>query len=596
MKLSLFCLAALAGLGVSCSSGASAVRKTVEFTHTQDVGFGNEVCVIGPHPDLGGGNVLKAPKLAWNPGNVWRGSVAVEAGETLAYKFISRPYSTANWGNSGLSTDLTGNLSVHVPPHPAPPWGMKSVFLLSSWSEAIILYRDTTHNGSWTEAVMTAVGPGRTPTETCYRVDGLAPSGAELEFVFRNAANTYLNAPAPPAATPYQGLTGPYNFRTTLDVLFVQDQQVFNYRPPASPSAPTIGNRTVSSTVANIPGRPIAIYLPRGYTQNTGKRYPVVYFHDGQNVFFPGGPFGTWDADRIATYEISQGRMREAILVAIPNGNAYGSDRLYEYLPNGDTITGYGGGTTVFDGRANGYLQFLLDNVAPTLDVNYRTLGDAANTFVAGSSMGGLVSDYIGQTRSDRFGGVGIFSPAYWAAPNYVAVRDNYAGPRRPVRRYLSMGTAESSTGESSSNVYWQGSLQAYSTYLRQGHPVGGELKFDGAAGGTHSESAWARNLPSFYAFLLDPWREAQPLTLESHPPKLEMRGLDAATGQATLRFTARFGLKHLIQSSSQLGANATWTEGSVDPAVAFWEEREVMADPPAANATRAFWRQVVTP
>jgi predicted alpha/beta superfamily hydrolase len=210
----------------------------------------------------------------------------------------------------------------------------------------------------------------------------------------------------------------------------------------------------VGSTVANVPGRPVTIYLPRGYAQNEGKRYPVIYFHDGQNVFFPGAGFGTWDADRIAGYETSQGRMREAIMVAIPNGNAYGSDRLNEYLPDGDTITNYGGLGLNFSGRASLYLQWMLDNLAPTLDFNFRTFGTSAgNTLTAGSSMGGLVCDYIGFMRPDRFGAVGIFSPAYWAAPNYLA---NRTLTNQPVRRFMSMGTAESSRGESSSNVYWQ--------------------------------------------------------------------------------------------------------------------------------------------
>lgn len=574
---------------------ASAVRKVVDFSITRDVGLGNEVCVLGSHPQLGGGNVLKAQKLAWTSGNVWKGSIALEAGETLTYRFISRPYGVSSWGNATLKSDLSGDLSVQVPAHPDPPWIRKTVFLHSTWNEAIILYRDLTHGGAWTEAPMTLVGAGRTASEKLFRVDGLAPSGAELEFVFRNASNVYLNAPAPPSSTPsgaapaipapYQGMSAPYNFRTTLDVFFVQDQQVFNYRPPASVSAPRIESRTIGSTVANVPGRPIQIYLPRGYSENTTKRYPVIYFHDGQNVFFPGGPFGVWDADRIATYETSQGRMREAILVTIPNGNSYGSDRLYEYLPDGDTITGYGGGTNAYAGRASAYVQFILSNVTPTLDVNYRTLGDSSNTMVAGSSMGGLVSDYIGQMKSDRFGVVGIFSPAYWAAPNYTAARD--AGTVRPVRRYLSMGTAESSTGESSSDVYWRDALKAYNTYVRLGHPLGRDLRFEGTSGATHSEAAWSRNLPAFFAFALDPWLEAQPLTVETSPPRLDLIALNSNTNRATLRFTSRYGLNHFLEGTANLSAAPSWTSEPTSPSPDLWNTQEL--DVPAA--ARNFWR-----
>ncbi|MFZ4597439.1 MAG: alpha/beta hydrolase-fold protein [Terrimicrobiaceae bacterium] len=581
-------------LALPTLQAASAVKKAVDFSHTQDVGFGNEVCVLGSHPLLGGGNPLRAVKLAWTPGNVWTGRIALEAGDSLTYRYISRPFSVSTWGNSTLKTDLTGDQSVTAPNHPEPPWVRKTLLLHSTWNEAFILFRDLTHNGEWTEVPMQLAGPGRTPSEKLFRVDGLAPSGSELEFVFRNAANVYLNAPAPPSSpatgaapsvpAPYQGLSAPYNFRTPLDVIFIQDQQVFNYRPPATVSAPRIESRVVNSSVPNIPGRPVQIYLPRGYSENTGKRYPVVYFHDGQNVFFPGGPFGVWDADRIANYETSQGRMREAILVTIPNGNSYGSDRLYEYLPDGDTITGYGGSNTSYAGRASAYLQFIIDNITPTLDTNYRTLGDAPNTFVAGSSMGGLVSDYIGQTRSDRFGGVGIFSPAYWAAPNYTATRD--AAPMRPVRRFLSMGTAESSTGESSSDVYWRDALKAYNTFVRLGHPVGRDLRFEGGAGATHSESAWSRRLPGFFSFLLDPWLEAQPLSVDISQPGLDLLAVDPVSGRASLRWTARYGMKHFLETTSDL-ASSSWTSESTTPATELWATQ--LLESPATP--RTFWR-----
>ena len=329
---------------------SGAVTKDVEFRFTQDVGYGNEVCVLGPHPALGGNDSLKAIKLAWSTGNVWKGKIALPSDETLDYQFVRRSFSGANWTNPSQMVVLASNQSVQVPTHISPPWNGKTVFLHSTWSQANLFYRDATHGGAWTTASMRVVGPGRSGVsgEKLFRVEGILDSGVEMEFVFNNGSS-WLNAPAPPSGVatnnapavpaPYQGLSGPYNFRTSLDVFFVQDQQVFNYPPPASLSAPRMVTWNVGSTVSNIPGRPITIYLPRGYTENTWKKYPVVYFHDGQNVFFPGDGFGTWDADRIATYEIGQGRMRECILVAVPNGNSYGSDRLYEYLPDGDTIT-----------------------------------------------------------------------------------------------------------------------------------------------------------------------------------------------------------------------------------------------------------------
>jgi predicted alpha/beta superfamily hydrolase len=561
-------------------AGASAVLKDVEFTHTADVGFGNEVCVAGPHPALGANDPLRAVKLAWHPGNVWRGTIALPAGATLTYRFIRRSFSATDWGNAAQFVNLTADQTVQVPAHPPAPWGGKAVFLHSTWTQANVFHRDLTAGGPWTTTAMRVEGPGRNAGERLFRADLPVPSGAELEFVFNNGAGTWLNAPAPPPAAPYSGLAAPYNFRTTLDVFFVQDQQVFNYRPPATVSAPSIVTRAINSTVTNIPGRTITIQLPRGYAENTWKRYPVVYFHDGQNVFFPGGPFGTWDADRIATHETAQGRMREAILVAIPNGNALGSDRLQEYLPDGDTITLYGGGTVIHPGKASQYAQFLADNVLPTLNFNYRTLDRPADTVVAGSSMGGLASDYIGHTRSDRFGVTGIFSPAYWAATNFTAARPAAVPPG--VRRFVSMGTAESSSGESSSNVYWQGALTACNDFLRAGQAVRRSLVFEGVAGGAHNEAAWARLLPRFFAFALDPWREAQPLALETSAPQLAAERTDTGL---RVRVGRRLGLDQQLLTSTSLDS---WQTNAIAAPADPWDE--TLLDAPAGQSSW-FWK-----
>lgn len=583
-RVCLFLLAA----SLAHSASASPFLRDVEFAITNDVGFGNEVCVAGPHPSLGGNDPLKAAKLAWNPGNIWRGAVALPAGSVLGFRFVRRSFASTEWA-AGVTTDLTTNSNVHVPPGPPAPWNGKTIYLHSTWTSANIYHRDLTAGAThWTTTPMQRIGTGRTTNESLFRVIGIAPPGAELEFVFNNGSGSWLNAPAPPSGSPqgaapatpapYQGLAAPYNFRTRLDLFFVQDQQVFSYRPPATVTAPRFETRQVGSTVNLIPGRPVTILLPRGYDQNTWKRYPVVYFHDGQNVFFPGGTFGTWDADRIANHETAQGRMREAILVAIPNGNAYGSDRLYEYLPDGDTLS-------TFSGRASLYLRWMLDNLAPTLDVNYRTLGGAADTFTAGSSMGGLISDYIGFQRPDRFGGVGIFSPAYWAAPNFINGRSLVW---QGVRRWIYMGTAESSGGESSSNVYWQGALSAYNNYLRTGQAVNRDLAFEGGAGGQHNEPNWSRRLPAFFAWMLEPWREANLLALEtirtSLPVEASLNG-----GTATIRHLLLPGFLHILQSSGDL---SKWTNSPAATTAEPWDTAQ--QNFPAAP-DRLFWRLQTT-
>ena len=557
----------------------------MDFSVTADVGFGNEVCVSGVHPLLGGGNPLRAPKLTWTPGNLWRGKIALEAGTTFTYQFISRDFATGVWPNATNSIPIGSSLTTTSPPHVVPPWGGKCIVYRSTFSQPRILYRDVTHGGSWTERTLQAVGPGRTPAEQTFRVDNLAPSGSELEFVFHNGSGIYDNAPAPPTGiaqgaapatpAPYAGLAPPYNYRTPLDVFVVQDGSVFNDFPPSAPAAPRMETRQIASTVAGVPGRPVVILLPRGYDQNPRKRYPVVYFHDGQNAFFPGGAFGTWDADRIAGYETSQGRMRETILVAVANT----SDRLREYLPDGDTLIN--GGTT-YSGNANAYARFLLENVMPTLDVNYRTLADASNTFTAGSSMGGLVSDYLGFSHPNRFSGIGIFSPAYWAAPQWVARRD--AAAKLPLRRYLYMGTAEGGN----SNEYWRDALKAYDGWLKAGHGVNEDLRFEGGAGEAHNEPAWSRRLPAFFAFALDPWREPNPLAQELFPPAVALTNINLSAGEAVIRYTGMLGMRQAMQQGSDLRG---WSVSPLPSEIELWETREAVMPLPQPFPSSGFWR-----
>ena len=132
----------------------------------------------------------------------------------------------------------------------------------------------------------------------------------------------------------------------------------------------------------------------------------------------------------------------EAIIVAIDNGNDYGSDRQIEYIPAGDQLSGQPPGT------ADKYVQFLRDNVLPTLDYNYRTLNQpgqaiqpAAN-ITAGSSLGGLLTAYMGVTNSNVFGKIGVFSPAFWAGPNFLTNTLNPA-PKLPISIYMDIGNSE---------------------------------------------------------------------------------------------------------------------------------------------------------
>ena len=572
-------------------------RVSVPFSITQDVGAGNEVFVSGAHRDFSSSGIQPfGVKLHWSTGNIWSGSIALEAGAQVSCTYYSHPISTTSYCG-GSSTAISSLLSLTVPSAATPPYSGKLIRYYSSWSAANLLFRDNTQNGSFTEVAMQRVGQGRTPAESVFEVTPIAAPADEIEFVFNDGNGHYDNAPAPPQnppqgaapaiPVPYQSLAPPYNYRTSLDVFTVQDGQVFNYQPPPTVSAPSITTRFVGSTVSGIPARNIHIYLPRGYTENGAKRYPVVYFHDGQNVFFPGGTFGTWDADRIANYEISQGRMREAILVAIDNANDYGSDRQIEYIPPGDQLSGQPPGT------ADNYVLFLRNNVLPTLDFNYRTLNQpgqpaqpAAN-ITAGSSLGGLLTAYMGMTNSSVFGKIGVFSPAFWAGPNFIANTLNTA-PKLPLTIYMDIGSAESSGGQGDSNIYWLGAFSVYNQWQSVGYAINSDLLMYPQCGAVHNEGAWSGRLPTFYQYALSLWTETNPLALSKFPPRLDVLSLAPASGTARLHFLAPLGVPFTLGRSSDL---INWTDQSALPAAtAIWEDRYLDEQFPVPSDHR-FWR-----
>ena len=589
-------LAAFLGLCAGLAQAGNPARVAVPFSITRDVGVGNEVFVSGAHRDLTSNGIQPfGVKLHWSTGNVWSASIALEAGAALTYTYYSHPISTATYCGSS-STALGQPINFIVPSAPAPPYVGKFIRYYSSWSSASLLYRDNTIAGNWTQVAMQLAGPGRTSGESLFEVASVALPADEIEFVFTDGAGHYDNAPAPPynppqgaapaIPVPYQSLVPPYNYRTSLDVFTVQDGQVYNYQPPGAVSTPSITTRFVGSTVSGIPGRNIHVYLPRGYSQNTSRRYPVVYFHDGQNVFFPGGTFGTWDADRIANYEIAQGRMREAILVAIDNGNDYGSDRMIEYIPPGDQLSGKPPGT------ADKYVQFLRNNVLPTLDFNYRTLNQpgqpaqpAAN-LTAGSSLGGLLTAYMGMTNSGVFGKIGVFSPAFWAGPNFRANTLNTA-PKLPLTIYMDIGSTENSSSQDDSNVYWLDAFGVYNTWENVGYAINSDLLMYPQCGAVHNEGAWSGRLPTFFQFALSLWTESNSLALQKFPPKLDVVSCNPPSGTTRLHYLAPLGIPFTLSRSLDL---TDWSDQTALPvASAIWEDHFLDEQFPATSARR-FW------
>ena len=202
-------------------------------------------------------------------------------------------------------------------------------------------------------------------------------------------------------------------------------------KPKASTALP--GVSLLGEPVA-MPGlerkRQLRLYLPPGYA-TSNKRYPVLYMHDGQNLFDAATAYaGEWKVDETLDALAKEGKL-ELIVIGIDNG---GEKRMTEL--NAWDNPQFGAG----ENRA--YTDFIVKTVKPMIDRQYRTLPDRAHTAIMGSSMGGLASHYALVQYPEVFSKAGVFSPAYWTAkPSFDFVASKPVP--RDARVYLLMGGKE---------------------------------------------------------------------------------------------------------------------------------------------------------
>jgi predicted alpha/beta superfamily hydrolase len=519
-----------AALGAGPSFAGSPWRVPMHFSITTNTGFGYEMFVVGNHPDVGAWNPAKAIKLVWSTSNVWWGDIGVQAGTALEYKFVKRATAAGQICDEDNVTWPDGdNLQTNVPTEPAAPFSGKRVEFYSNMTNVTLVYSmlsnaDFNATVAWTNAPMTKTGPGLRAGEWRHVAEGVGVEGEWMRFTFnglRNGTNTW------------EGAEGGPDHWSPLDAMIVRDQQVFNYVPPSNGVAGSfIVTNYVISTNSHVTGRWVRVYFPRGYNENTNRRYPVVYMSDGTNVFQPGGTYGCWNADTTANAEIKGGRMREAIIVGVPCAN----NRQVEYLPHMDTDPDGGG-----IGRANFYADFLIHNVRPMVD-SYRTKNDRANTACIGSSSGGLLAMYLG-TWTNVFGQVGAMSGVYSTnfCPKYMAwLASNRV---HAARVWMDVGNTGNELGIGNISLY-NDNFDLYWYLTGFGYVPNADLRFMIGCGHDHNEAAWAARLPLVYRFLLDVREEPNPLLQQS----LSITG---AVGQ--VKFTAYGGTAYSIERSGAL-------------------------------------------
>ena len=506
-------------------------KMRLNFEYTVDAGYGNEVYVVGNHPDLGYWNPLDARKLYWTAGNRWTGQVAVTENSNLEYKYIIRTNQNSDFANPVNVIWMPGpNLRTNTPALPGRPYDGKTLYYYSTWTNATLIYQcdpDT----NWYAQAMTRLGDGRRAGESLYRMSGFGKSGEQFEFV---PSGYYANT----QYWDHTPIPGQDNYYTRLDVALLQDGNIYNYWPPTNTPVSRIETTFIASSwTPAVSSRTVRIYLPRHYDVNATKRYPVLYMHDGQNDFRPGGMFGCWYAEDAADHMISLGLMRESIVVAVDNTGS----RSREYVPPGDTA---GAG----DGFADQYRNYLIQNVKAYVDANYRTLPDRDNTAVAGSSLGGIVSLYIGLT-TNAFSKLGCFSTHFPAGTNFVNtyVRD---GTVSAVRVYFDAGTLENN------DYYWRPMWETYNYFLIDGYADNDGIVVAAGIGHNHNEAAWAARAPAAFSYLLDARDEGNALAALLAPPELTIISNPSMT--MTLRHIALKNVPYCAQISASLLSD-TW-------------------------------------
>lgn len=256
---------------------------------------------------------------------------------------------------------------------------------------------------------------------------------------------------------------------------------------------PTLAGDLRSWTDVELPGlgrrAEVYVWLPPGYDEGQD-RYPVLYLHDGHNLFLAERANGgvSWEVDRALSGLARDGL--PAIAVAVP---CHPTLRHEEYTQHRHPLLG--------GGRAEDYSRFLCDELKPAVDAVLRTRPGPEDTVTAGSSLGGVVSAHLWSSRQDVFGGAGVFSPAFWWPGERVLdelAADLDAG-RLHGRVHVDVGGFEQPEDPVINGLYVEQAERFVGLLREGGIPV--RYVFDSAA--YHFEDAWARRFPAAVAWLL---------------------------------------------------------------------------------------------
>jgi predicted alpha/beta superfamily hydrolase len=241
--------------------------------------------------------------------------------------------------------------------------------------------------------------------------------------------------------------------------------------------------------------RDVLVYLPPGYRRFSTRNYPVLYLHDGQNVFDAATAFAgvEWGVDETAQQLIRKNLIEPLIIVAIANT---GEDRIHEYAPTPAPIDPPKRKRS--KGLLRSYGRFLIEELKPFIDRKYRTRREAQFTGLGGSSLGALATLTLGLWFPNYFNRLAVLSPSIWwddcAIYDIVDEIDETAKP--PLKIWLDTGTSEPG---------WERTATLRDRLIEKGWRLHDDLHYLEVEGADHSEAAWAARIDPVLRFLFPP-------------------------------------------------------------------------------------------
>lgn len=240
------------------------------------------------------------------------------------------------------------------------------------------------------------------------------------------------------------------------------------------------------------------LYLPESYFLEQRKRYPVLYMFDGHNVFF--------DSD--ATYGKSWGMEdymdhtgTQLLIAAVESSRHPDNSRLSEYSPYDFEMRDFSkpknskNNKFPVKGRGRQTMEWFADQFKPYIDSHYRTIPDRKHTFIAGSSMGGLMSLYAVLHFNHIFSRAAALSPSLWMDTEAAKEMIDASKPAPDTVVYMDFGSKEWKNRERIMRAF--GSMS--NRLLKKNIMLTGRIVPDG----THCEAAWEKQIPFFMNTLL---------------------------------------------------------------------------------------------